>query len=184
MVTLQENVDFQGIRRKEKKRKNKKLYNGNFPIKCNGSQDGIGGLIGATKLKEEHQPTYIIAQYNLQEVSSSQIPEVDPCLESVEARLAHYKKNEAVFEESINVLKLEVRLRDNALKSQVSDKFKTGLGYNAATAASPAVESFVNSSEMLENQEYNRIEPKNVRREHDFTILQSLRIGILMMKAR
>ncbi|GKC51745.1 ribonuclease H-like domain-containing protein, partial [Tanacetum coccineum] len=30
-------------------------------------------------------------------------------LESVEARLAHYKKNEAVFEESINVLKLEVR---------------------------------------------------------------------------
>ncbi|GJW19145.1 ribonuclease H-like domain-containing protein [Tanacetum coccineum] len=112
-------------------------------------------------------------------------------LESVEARLAHYKKNEAVFEESINVLKLEVRLRDNALvenkkklekakkerdelkltlekfqnsskslnsllESQVSDKFKTGLGYNAATAASPAVESFVNSSEMLENQECNR----------------------------
>ncbi|GJT99724.1 ribonuclease H-like domain-containing protein [Tanacetum coccineum] len=36
-------------------------------------------------------------------------------LESVEARLAHYKKNEVVFEESINVLKLEVRLRNNAL---------------------------------------------------------------------
>ncbi|GKA56256.1 ribonuclease H-like domain-containing protein [Tanacetum coccineum] len=114
-------------------------------------------------------------------------------LESVEARLAHYKKNEAVFEESINVLNLEVKLRDNALvenkkklekaekerdelkltlekfqnsskslnnllESQVIDKFKTGLGYNAAssTAASPAVESFVNSSEMLENQEYNK----------------------------
>ncbi|GJT50418.1 ribonuclease H-like domain-containing protein [Tanacetum coccineum] len=100
-------------------------------------------------------------------------------LESVEARLAHYKKNEAVFEESINVLKLEVRLRDNALneykmnlekaekerdqlkqtlekfqnsskslnnilESQVIDKFKTRLGYDVATAASPAVESFVN----------------------------------------
>ncbi|GJS71998.1 putative ribonuclease H-like domain-containing protein [Tanacetum coccineum] len=112
-------------------------------------------------------------------------------LESVEARLAHYKKNEAVFEESINVLKLDVRLRDNALvenkkklekaekerdelkltlekfqnsskslnnllESQVSDKFKTGLGYNAVTAASPAVTSFVNSSKMLKNQEYNR----------------------------
>ncbi|GJS83023.1 retrovirus-related pol polyprotein from transposon TNT 1-94 [Tanacetum coccineum] len=99
-------------------------------------------------------------------------------LESVEARLAHYKKNEVVFEESINVLNLEVKLRDNALvenkkklekaekerdelkltlekfqnlskslnnllESQVCDKFKTGLGYNAA---SPAVESFVNSS--------------------------------------
>ncbi|GJT73454.1 ribonuclease H-like domain-containing protein [Tanacetum coccineum] len=114
-------------------------------------------------------------------------------LESVEARLAHYKKNEAVYEESINVLNLEVKLRDNALienkkklekakkerdelkltlekfqnsskslnnllESQVVDKFKTGLGYNAAssTAASPAVESFVNSSEMLENQENNK----------------------------
>ncbi|GJU26083.1 hypothetical protein Tco_1164704 [Tanacetum coccineum] len=109
-------------------------------------------------------------------------------LESVEARLAHYKKNEAVFEESINVLNLEVKLRDNALvenkkklekaenerdelkltlekfqnsskslnnllESQVCDKFKTGLGYNAT---SPAVESFVNSSEMLENQENNK----------------------------
>ncbi|GJX13464.1 ribonuclease H-like domain-containing protein [Tanacetum coccineum] len=109
-------------------------------------------------------------------------------LESVEARLAHYKKNEAVYEESINVLKLEVKLRDNALvenkkklekaekerdelkltlekfqnsskslnnllESQVSVKFKTRLGYNAA---SPAVESFVNSSEMLENQENNK----------------------------
>ncbi|GJZ30611.1 hypothetical protein Tco_0575658 [Tanacetum coccineum] len=42
--------------------------------------------------------------------------------------------------------------------SQVIDKFKTGLGYNAAffTAASPAIESFVNSSEMLENQENNK----------------------------
>ncbi|GKA61544.1 ribonuclease H-like domain-containing protein [Tanacetum coccineum] len=93
-------------------------------------------------------------------------------LESVEARLAHYKKNEAVFEESINVLNLEVKLRDNALvenkkklekaekerDDQVIDKFKTGLGYNAAssTAASLAVESFVNTSKMLENQEHNK----------------------------
>ncbi|GKB68435.1 hypothetical protein Tco_0929847 [Tanacetum coccineum] len=36
-------------------------------------------------------------------------------LESVEARLAYYKNNEAVYEESINVLNLEVKLRDNAL---------------------------------------------------------------------
>ncbi|GJS56224.1 ribonuclease H-like domain-containing protein [Tanacetum coccineum] len=129
--------------------------------------------------------------------SSNSDSEVDSCskscLESVEARLAHYKKNEAVFEESINVLNLEVKLRDNALvenkkklekvekerdelkltlekfqnsykslnnllESQVNDKFKTRLGYNEAssTVASPAVESFMNSSEMLENQEYNK----------------------------
>ncbi|GJV28886.1 hypothetical protein Tco_1385334 [Tanacetum coccineum] len=86
---------------------------------------------------------------------------------------------DTVLEDSINVLKLEVRLRDNALdvyklnlekaeaerdqlkqtlekfqnsskslneilECQVIDKFKKGLGYDAATAASPAVEGFVN----------------------------------------
>ncbi|GJU45379.1 hypothetical protein Tco_1202645, partial [Tanacetum coccineum] len=47
---------------------------------------------------------------------------------------------------------------NNLLESQVIDKFKTGLGYNAAssTAASPAVESFMNSFEMLENKENNK----------------------------
>ncbi|GJV27145.1 hypothetical protein Tco_1383593 [Tanacetum coccineum] len=42
--------------------------------------------------------------------------------------------------------------------SSLDFEFKTGLGYNAAssTAASPAVESFMNSSEMLENQENNK----------------------------
>ncbi|GJU14893.1 putative ribonuclease H-like domain-containing protein [Tanacetum coccineum] len=84
-------------------------------------------------------------------------------LESVEARLAHYKKIEVVFEDSINVLNLEVKLRDNA---QVSVKFKTGLGYNVAssTSASPVVKSFVNSSKMLENQEYNK--SKSTKRYH------------------
>ncbi|GKC14011.1 hypothetical protein Tco_1010793 [Tanacetum coccineum] len=42
---------------------------------------------------------------------------------------------------------------NNLLEGQVSDKFKTGLGYNAATSA---VESFVNSSEMLEYQENDK----------------------------
>ncbi|GJY33152.1 hypothetical protein Tco_0417621 [Tanacetum coccineum] len=36
-------------------------------------------------------------------------------LESVEARLDVYKKNEAVFEEDIKILKLDIMLRDNAL---------------------------------------------------------------------
>ncbi|GJW00367.1 ribonuclease H-like domain-containing protein [Tanacetum coccineum] len=108
-------------------------------------------------------------------------------LESIETRLVHYKKNEVVFEESINVLKLEVKLRDNALvenkkkleqaekerdelkltlekfqnsskclnsllESQVHDKSKTGLGYNAVSP----IDSSVISSEMLENQENTR----------------------------
>ncbi|GJS98864.1 hypothetical protein Tco_0820034 [Tanacetum coccineum] len=44
------------------------------------------------------------------------------------------------IEENISLAK---SLND-LLKSQVIDKFKTGLGYDAATAASPVVESFVN----------------------------------------
>ncbi|GJW03708.1 ribonuclease H-like domain-containing protein [Tanacetum coccineum] len=80
-------------------------------------------------------------------------------LESVEARLAHYKKNEAAYEESINVLNLEKfqnssKTLNNLLESQVVNKFKTGLGYNATS--STAVESFVNTSEMLENQDHNK----------------------------
>ncbi|GJU48618.1 hypothetical protein Tco_1218173 [Tanacetum coccineum] len=87
-------------------------------------------------------------------------------LEFIEARLDVYKKNEAVFEEDIKILKLDVMLRDNALTKlrkkfekakkerddlkltlekfknssknlsklleiQVSDKFKTGEGYDS-----------------------------------------------------
>ncbi|GJR18729.1 ribonuclease H-like domain-containing protein [Tanacetum coccineum] len=42
--------------------------------------------------------------------------------------------------------------------SSSDSEFKTGLGYNAAssTTASLVVESFMNSSDMLENQEYNK----------------------------
>nr|GEV99389.1 hypothetical protein [Tanacetum cinerariifolium] len=108
----------------------------------------------------------------------------EPCLQSVEERLVHYKKNEVVLTNKINVLNIKVKLRDkvlakytknlekaekerdelkltleklqnsskalnNLLDSQVSDKSKAGLGYKVS---SPAVESSVNSSEMLENQ--------------------------------
>ncbi|GJT66783.1 hypothetical protein Tco_1018263 [Tanacetum coccineum] len=44
-------------------------------------------------------------------------------LESVKARLDVYKKNEAVFEEDIKILKLDVMLRDNAL-TELRKKFK------------------------------------------------------------
>ncbi|GJZ72135.1 putative ribonuclease H-like domain-containing protein [Tanacetum coccineum] len=44
-------------------------------------------------------------------------------LESVEARLDVYKKNEVVFEENIKVLKLDIMLRDNAL-TELRKKFE------------------------------------------------------------
>ncbi|GKB18038.1 ribonuclease H-like domain-containing protein, partial [Tanacetum coccineum] len=90
-------------------------------------------------------------------------------LESVEARLAHYKKNEVVFEESINDLKLEVKLRDNVLvenkkklekEEKTRDELKLTLEkfQNSSKSLNNLleIESFMNSSEMLENQEYNK----------------------------
>ncbi|GJU84273.1 ribonuclease H-like domain-containing protein [Tanacetum coccineum] len=44
-------------------------------------------------------------------------------LESVEARLDAYKKNEVVFEEDIKILKLDIMLRDNAL-TELRKKFE------------------------------------------------------------
>ncbi|GJW07514.1 ribonuclease H-like domain-containing protein [Tanacetum coccineum] len=44
-------------------------------------------------------------------------------LESIEARLDVYKKNEAVFEEDIKILKLDIMLRDNAL-TELRKKFE------------------------------------------------------------
>ncbi|GJR67781.1 putative ribonuclease H-like domain-containing protein [Tanacetum coccineum] len=135
-------------------------------------------------------------------------------LELVEARLAHYKKNESGFEESINVLKLEVRLRDNALneykmnlekakkdrdqlkqtlekfqnsskslnnilESQVIDKSKTGLGYDAATVVSHAVESFMNLSDKSGlDKGYHSIPPpltgNFIPRKPDLTLMDEI----------
>ncbi|GKA16565.1 ribonuclease H-like domain-containing protein [Tanacetum coccineum] len=100
-------------------------------------------------------------------------------LESVEARLDVYKKNEVVFEDDIKILKLDIKLRDNALTElrkkfekakkerddlkltlekfenssknlsklleiQVSDKFKTGVGYDSQVVDSQVFDSQVN----------------------------------------
>nr|GEX35620.1 hypothetical protein [Tanacetum cinerariifolium] len=77
-------------------------------------------------------------------------------LQSVEERLVHYKKNEAIFADKINIVNLKVKLRDNAIveytkKLEKVEKEKDELKLTLRT--SPAIENFVNSSEMLEIQE-------------------------------
>ncbi|GJW76937.1 ribonuclease H-like domain-containing protein, partial [Tanacetum coccineum] len=170
--------------------------------------DGIGRYDWSYQAEEEHPINFALMAYTSSGSSSNSDSEVDSCskscFESVEARLAHYKKNETVFEEGINVLNLEVKLRDNALfenkkklekvkkerdelkltlekfqnsskslnnllESQVINKFKTGLGYNAAssTAASPTVESFVNSSEINVKKVESNHESANVKNNGD-----------------
>ncbi|GJZ02675.1 ribonuclease H-like domain-containing protein [Tanacetum coccineum] len=69
-------------------------------------------------------------------------------LESVEARLAHYKENEVVFEESINVLNFEVKLRDNTL---VENKKKLEKAEKERDELKLTLEKFQNSSKSLNN---------------------------------
>ncbi|GKE21070.1 hypothetical protein Tco_1432582 [Tanacetum coccineum] len=78
-------------------------------------------------------------------------------LQSVEDRLVHYKKNETVFEESINVLKLEVRLRDNVLDEY---KMKWEKAEKERDQLKQILEKFQNSSkslnDLLESQVINK----------------------------
>ncbi|GKA84091.1 ribonuclease H-like domain-containing protein [Tanacetum coccineum] len=104
-------------------------------------------------------------------------------LKSVEARLDVYKKKEVIFKVDIKILKLDIRLRDNALTElrkkfkkaekerddlkltlekfenssknlsklleiQVSDKFKTGVGYDSQVVDSQVVDSQVFDSQV------------------------------------
>nr|GFA43775.1 retrotransposon protein, putative, Ty1-copia subclass [Tanacetum cinerariifolium] len=73
---------------------------------------------------------------------------------SVEERLAHYKKNEVVFEEKINILNFEVKLRDN---SSVKNTKKLEKAEKETYELKLTLEKFQNSSKflnnLLENQE-------------------------------
>ncbi|GJY82901.1 hypothetical protein Tco_0496277 [Tanacetum coccineum] len=116
-------------------------------------------------------------------------------LESVEARLDVYKKNEVVFEKDIKILKLDIMLRDNELTelrkkyekaekerddlkltlekfenssknlrkmlgSQISDKFKYGVGYD-----SQVYDSQVFDSQVYGNENENETESKSRQRK-------------------
>nr|GEY13040.1 hypothetical protein [Tanacetum cinerariifolium] len=73
------------------------------------AQDEIRGYDWSYQAEEDHLTNYALMAITYSGSSSSSYSE------SVEERLAHYKKNEVVFEEKINILNLEVKLRDNAL---------------------------------------------------------------------
>nr|GEU43642.1 hypothetical protein [Tanacetum cinerariifolium] len=110
------------------------------------AQDGIGGSDWSYQAEEELPINYALMALTSSGSSSS----FDS--KSVEERLAHYKKNEVVFEEKINISDIEVKLKDNALVANKKKlkKVKKERGYKADSSA---VESFVNSSEILENHE-------------------------------
>ncbi|GJR62823.1 putative ribonuclease H-like domain-containing protein [Tanacetum coccineum] len=106
------------------------------------AQDGIGGYYWSYQAEEEHPTNYALMAHTSLGSSSSSDSEVDSCSKSRVKAYATLKEKYDTF--------------------QVSDKFKTRLGYNAAsfTAPSTAVESFVNSSEMC----FTVVTPSNVKK--------------------
>ncbi|GJZ15376.1 putative ribonuclease H-like domain-containing protein [Tanacetum coccineum] len=113
-------------------------------------------------LKEQYDSLssdYKKSQFNL--VSYKAVKLRDNALVENKKKLEKAEKERDELKLTLEKFQNSSKSLNNLLESQVIDKFKTGLGYNAAssTAASPAVESFVNSSEMLENQEYHAVPP-------------------------
>ncbi|GKC08234.1 ribonuclease H-like domain-containing protein, partial [Tanacetum coccineum] len=84
------------------------------------------------------------------------------------ARLAHYKKNEAVFEESINVLNLEVKLRDNY--ALVENKKKLEKAEKERDELKLTLEKFQNSSKSLNNM----LERNFIPRKPDLTFMDEI----------
>ncbi|GKB86079.1 hypothetical protein Tco_0958351 [Tanacetum coccineum] len=117
------------------------------------AQDGIGGYDWSYQDMEEHPANFALMEHTSSRSSSSSDSEVDSYSKSC-------VKAYATLKEQYDSLSSDYKKTQFNLVSykEVIDKFKTGLGYNAAssTAASPIVESFVNSSEMLENHENNK----------------------------
>ncbi|GKE72402.1 hypothetical protein Tco_1534443 [Tanacetum coccineum] len=139
------------------------------------AQDGIGGYDWSYKAEEKHPINFALMAYTSSGSYSNSDSEVDSCSKSCvkayatlkeqyDSLSSDYKKDNALVENKKKLekaekerdqLKLTLEKFQNSskslndlLKSQVIDKVKTRLGYNAAT---PTVESFVNSSKMLEN---------------------------------
>ncbi|GJV21949.1 putative ribonuclease H-like domain-containing protein [Tanacetum coccineum] len=118
------------------------------------TQDGFGGYDWSYQAKEEHPINFALMAH-----TSIQIIRLrDNALVENKRKLEKAKKKRDELKLTLEKFQNLSKSLNNLLESQVCDKFKTRLGYNAAssTTAFPIVESFVNSSEMLENQEYNK----------------------------
>nr|GEU35355.1 hypothetical protein [Tanacetum cinerariifolium] len=100
-------------------------------------------------------------------------------LQSVEERLVHYKKNEAVIEKKINILNLKVRLRDNAIvkftkklekaekeiemNEQVKSK-SVDVVSNVSSSVVKTIDSKVESIDVKNKGVYSTVETKPVKK--------------------
>nr|GEY27358.1 hypothetical protein [Tanacetum cinerariifolium] len=85
--------------------------------------DAVGGYDWSFQADKEPTNYALMAYTSSGSSSSSGSNNEKTGLESVEARLVVYQKNETAFEEDIKLLKLDVMLRDNAL-AELRKKFK------------------------------------------------------------
>ncbi|GJU35499.1 ribonuclease H-like domain-containing protein [Tanacetum coccineum] len=98
------------------------------------AQDGIGGYDWSYQAEEEQPTNYALMAFTSSRSSSSSYSEVDSCSKTC-------VKAYATLKEQYDSLSSDYKKSQFNLVS-----YKAGLGYNASTAASPAVESFVNLS--------------------------------------
>nr|GEY06881.1 retrovirus-related Pol polyprotein from transposon TNT 1-94 [Tanacetum cinerariifolium] len=104
------------------------------------AQDGIGGYDWSYQVEEEHPTNFALME--LTSLGSSSNLDFENLVKA-EKKRDKLKLTQEKYQNSSKSL-------NTLLESQVSDKDKIGLGYKAA---SPAIENFVNSSKMIENQE-------------------------------
>ncbi|GKE77984.1 hypothetical protein Tco_1544104, partial [Tanacetum coccineum] len=106
----------------------------------NVAHDGIGGYDRSYQAKEEHPTNFVLMAFTSSGSFSSSDSEVDSCSKSCVKAYATLKE------------------QYDSLSSDYKKSHFNLVSYKVATstATSHVVESFVNSSEMLENQEYNK----------------------------
>nr|GEY04427.1 hypothetical protein [Tanacetum cinerariifolium] len=106
------------------------------------AHDEIRGYEWSYQAEEEHPTNYALMALTSLGSSFSSDSEL------VKERLAHYTKNEAVFEEKINILNLNVKLKDNALVENIKKLEKTEKERDELKLT---LEKFQNSSKSLNN---------------------------------
>nr|GEV13147.1 putative ribonuclease H-like domain-containing protein [Tanacetum cinerariifolium] len=139
------------------------------------AQDEIRGYDWSYQAEEEIPTNYAFTTLTSSESSSSFDSEADSCskscLQSVKERLVHYKKNEVVFTDKINVLNLEVKLRDNVLAEYTKNLEKVKKERDECKLTLKKLQNSTNSlNNLLDSQvsgkskaglEYKEITPDN-----------------------
>ncbi|GKA39714.1 ribonuclease H-like domain-containing protein [Tanacetum coccineum] len=131
---------------------------------------------------EEGPTNFALMAYSSTSLSSSTNSKVSNdsnCLESVEARLLVFKKNESVYEEDIKLLKREIYLRDLDITEL---KRMLELATKEKDEVQLTIQKFENSSKSLMNESVNESvvekpivetnEPKNDRKENGAPIIE------------